>query len=166
MGETGTGKELVARALHELSPRNKRALVKVNCAALPADLIESELFGREKGAFTGAATAQAGRFEVADGSTLFLDEIGELPVELQAKLLRVLDSGEFERLGSTRTRHSNARIIAATNRELEEEVKEKESKEMAESEVKEEDDDEDGDDDDDDAFERVNCLPSQPSSAS
>lgn len=124
MGETGTGKELIARALHELSQRSKRALVKVNCAALPADLIESELFGREKGAFTGAATAQAGRFEVADGSTLFLDEIGELPVELQAKLLRVLDSGEFERLGSTRTRHSNARIIAATNRELEEEVRE------------------------------------------
>jgi chemotaxis protein methyltransferase CheR len=124
MGETGTGKELIARALHELSPRKKRPLVKVNCAALPAELIESELFGREKGAFTGAGTAQAGRFEVADGSTLFLDEIGELPVELQAKLLRVLDNGEFERLGSTRTRHSDARIISATNRELEEEVKE------------------------------------------
>ncbi|MGI9537596.1 MAG: sigma 54-interacting transcriptional regulator, partial [Desulfocapsaceae bacterium] len=124
MGETGTGKELIARALHELSPRKKRVLVKVNCAALPAELIESELFGREKGAFTGAATAQAGRFEVAHGSTLFLDEIGELPIELQAKLLRVLDSGEFERLGSTHTRHSNARVIAATNRELEEEVKE------------------------------------------
>lgn len=122
-GETGTGKELIARALHELSPRNRRSLVKVNCAALPAELIESELFGREKGAFSGAVTAQAGRFEVANGSTLFLDEIGELPVDLQAKLLRVLDSGEFERLGSPHTRYSDARIIAATNRELEEEVK-------------------------------------------
>ena len=124
MGETGTGKELIARALHELSSRNNRPLIKVNCAALPAELIENELFGREKGAFTGAASAQAGRFEVANGSTLFLDEIGELPVDLQAKLLRVLDSGEFERLGSTRTRHSDARIIAATNRELEVEVEE------------------------------------------
>ena len=124
MGETGTGKELIARAVHELSSRKNRPLIKVNCAALPAELIESELFGREKGAFTGAATTQAGRFEVANGSTLFLDEIGELPVDLQAKLLRVLDSGEFERLGSTRTRLSDARIIAATNRELEEEVKE------------------------------------------
>jgi PAS domain S-box-containing protein len=124
MGETGTGKELIARALHELSPRKKRPLIKVNCAALPAELIESELFGREKGAFTGAATTQMGRFELANDSTLFLDEIGELPIELQAKLLRVLDSGEFERLGSPRTRHSGARIIAATNRELEKEVKE------------------------------------------
>ena len=123
MGETGTGKELIARALHELSPRKKRPLVKVNCAALPAELIESELFGREKGAFTGAATTQVGRFELANDSTLFLDEIGELPVELQAKLLRVLDSGEFERLGSPRTRHSGARIVAATNREIEKEVK-------------------------------------------
>ncbi len=124
MGETGTGKELIARALHERSPRKKRPLVKVNCAALPAELIESELFGREKGAFTGASTTQLGRFELANDSTLFLDEIGEMPVELQAKLLRVLDSGEFERLGSPRTRHSNARIIAATNREIEKEVKE------------------------------------------
>ena len=122
MGETGTGKELVARALHELSPQGKRALVKVNCAALPAELIESELFGREKGAFTGATTTQVGRFELARGSTLFLDEIGELPLELQAKLLRVLESGEFERLGSPRTLNSDARIIAATNRVLEEEV--------------------------------------------
>jgi PAS domain S-box-containing protein len=121
-GETGTGKELMARALHELSPRGKRALVKVNCANLPRDLIESELFGREKGAFTGATT-ELGRFELAKGSTLFLDEIGELPLELQAKLLRVLESGEFERLGSSRTLRSDARIIAATNRVLEEEVR-------------------------------------------
>lgn len=123
MGDTGTGKELVARALHELSSRSKRPLVKVNCAALPAELIESELFGREKGAFTGATTTQPGRFELAKGSTLFLDEIGELPLELQAKLLRVLDSGEFERLGNPRTLFSNARIVAATNRVLEIEVK-------------------------------------------
>jgi PAS domain S-box-containing protein len=125
LGETGTGKELVARALHQLSPRSKRPLVKVNCAALPAELIESELFGREKGAFTGATTTQVGRFELADKSTLFLDEIGELPLELQAKLLRVLESGEFERLGSPRTLHSDARIITATNRDLEEEVRNK-----------------------------------------
>ena len=123
MGETGTGKELMARALHRLSPHGKRALVKVNCAALPGELIESELFGREKGAFTGATTTQLGRFELAKGSTLFLDEIGELPLELQAKLLRVLESGEFERLGSSATLHSDARIIAATNRVLEEEVR-------------------------------------------
>jgi formate hydrogenlyase transcriptional activator len=123
MGETGTGKELMARALHKLSPHGKRALVKVNCAALPAELIESELFGREKGAFTGATTTQLGRFELAKGSTLFLDEIGELPLALQAKLLRVLESGSFERLGSSRTLHSDARIIAATNRVLEEEVR-------------------------------------------
>ena len=123
MGETGTGKELMARALHELSPHGRRALVKVNCAALPGGLIESELFGREKGAFTGATTTRPGRFELAKESTLFLDEIGELPFELQAKLLRVLESGEFERLGSSRTRHSDARVIAATNRVLEEEVR-------------------------------------------
>jgi PAS domain S-box-containing protein len=123
MGETGTGKELMARALHRLSPHGKRALMKVNCAALPGELIESELFGREKGAFTGATTTQPGRFELAKGSTLFLDEIGELPLELQPKLLRVLESGEFERLGSSATLHSNARIIAATNRALEEEVR-------------------------------------------
>ncbi len=123
MGETGTGKELMARALHRLSPHGKRALVKVNCAALPGELIESELFGREKGAFTGATTTHLGRFEVAKGSTLFLDEIGELPLELQANLLRVLESGEFERLGSSVTLHSDARIIAATNRVLEEEVR-------------------------------------------
>ena len=125
LGETGTGKELIARALHQLSSRNKRPLVKVNCAALPAELIESELFGREKGAFTGATTTQVGRFELANKSTLFLDEIGELPFELQAKLLRVLESGEFERLGSPRMLHSDARIITATNRDLEEQVRKK-----------------------------------------
>jgi chemotaxis protein methyltransferase CheR len=123
MGETGTGKELMARALHKLSPHSKRAMIKVNCAALPGELIESELFGREKGAFTGATATQPGRFELAKGSTLFLDEIGELPLELQPKLLRVLESGEFERLGSSATLHSDARIIAATNRILEEEVR-------------------------------------------
>ena len=105
-GETGSGKELVAQAIHRLSPRRNRVMVKVNCAALPSGLIESELFGREKGAFTGALTRQAGRFEIADGSTLFLDEIGELPLDLQAKLLRVIESGEFERLGSSRTLRS------------------------------------------------------------
>jgi len=125
LGETGTGKELIARAIHQLSSCNKRPLVKVNCAALPAELIESELFGREKGAFTGATTTQIGRFELANKSTLFLDEIGELPIELQAKLLRVLESGEFERLGSSRTLHSDARIITATNRNLEAEVRKK-----------------------------------------
>ena len=123
LGETGTGKELVARAIHKLSSRSNRVLVKVNCAALPADLIESELFGREKGAFTGATTTQIGRFELAKGSTIFLDEIGELPLTLQAKLLRVYESGEFERLGSPKTRYSDARIIAATNRNLEDEVR-------------------------------------------
>jgi PAS domain S-box-containing protein len=125
LGETGTGKELIARALHQLSSRSKRPLVKVNCAALPAELIESELFGREKGAFTGATTTQVGRFELANESTLFLDEIGELPLELQAKLLRVLESGEFEKLGSPRTLQSDARIITATNRDLEEAVRKK-----------------------------------------
>ena len=121
-GETGTGKELVARAIHGLSPRKHRALVKVNCAALPANLIESELFGHEKGAFTGSQSRHIGRFEVADGATLFLDEIGELPLELQPKLLRVIQDGEFERLGSSRTTKVDVRIIAATNRNLEEEV--------------------------------------------
>ena len=113
----------MARAIHKLSHHGKRAMVKVNCAALPGELIESELFGREKGAFTGATTTQLGRFELAKGSTLFLDEIGELPHELQPKLLRVLESGEFERLGSSATLRSDARIIAATNRVLEEEVR-------------------------------------------
>ena len=122
LGETGTGKELIARAIHQLSSRSNRPLVKVNCAALPGELIENELFGREKGAFTGATMTQIGRFELADKSTLFLDEIGELPLELQAKLLRVLESGEYERLGSPRTLHSDARIITATNRNLQKEV--------------------------------------------
>jgi transcriptional regulator with GAF, ATPase, and Fis domain len=123
-GETGTGKELVARALHHRSLRRQRPLVKVNCAALPAGLIESELFGHEKGAFTGALARQVGRFELADGGTLFLDEIGDLPLELQAKLLRVLQEGEFERLGNARTIKVDVRIIAATNRDLEHAVRE------------------------------------------
>jgi formate hydrogenlyase transcriptional activator len=122
-GETGTGKELVARAIHRLSPRRGHLMIKVNCAALPSGLVESELFGREKGAFTGALTRQIGRFEVADGSTLFLDEIGELPHELQAKLLRVLETGEFERLGSPRTIKVDVRVIAATNRDLTEDLR-------------------------------------------
>lgn len=124
LGETGTGKELVARAIHEQSPRKDRPLVTVNCAALPPTLIESELFGREKGAYTGALTRMAGRFETADGSTLFLDEIGDLPPELQSKLLRVLEEGVFERLGSTKPVHVDVRVIAATNRDLEQEVRE------------------------------------------
>lgn len=118
LGETGTGKELIARAIHDLSQRRERPLVKVNCAALPGNLIESELFGHEKGAFTGAITSKPGRFELADGSTIFLDEIGDLPLELQVKLLRVLQEGEFERLGSTKTRIVNVRVISATNRNL------------------------------------------------
>ncbi len=122
-GETGTGKELVARAIHAASNCSGRPMVIVNCAALPANLIESELFGHEKGAFTSAQGRQVGRFELADGNSLFLDEIGELPMESQAKLLRVLQDGEFERLGSSRTIKVNVRIIAATNRNLEEEVR-------------------------------------------
>ena len=103
LGETGTGKELIAQTIHELSRRKGRLMVKVNCAALPASLVESELFGREKGAFTGALTREIGRFELANGSTILLDEIGELPVELQSKPLRVLQEGEFERLGGPKT---------------------------------------------------------------
>ncbi|MFO8112652.1 MAG: sigma 54-interacting transcriptional regulator [Desulfosalsimonadaceae bacterium] len=121
-GETGTGKELVARAIHGTSPRKNSALIKMNCAALPSHLIESELFGHEKGAFTGAQSRRLGRFEIANNATLFLDEIGELPLELQPKLLRVIDDGEFERLGSSETKKVDVRIIAATNRNLEEEV--------------------------------------------
>lgn len=118
-GETGTGKEILAHILHEMSARAERVMVTVNCAAIPITLFESELFGREKGAYTGALTRQIGRFEIADGSSLFLDEISELPMEIQAKLLRVLEDGRFERLGSTTSRHANVRIIAATNRNLE-----------------------------------------------
>ncbi|MGI9237311.1 MAG: sigma 54-interacting transcriptional regulator [Woeseiaceae bacterium] len=123
MGETGTGKELIARAIHDLSERCNRPLVKVNCAALPANLIESELFGHEKGAFTGADGAKRGRFDLAHGSTLFLDEIGEIPIELQAKLLRVLQEGEFDRLGGSKTIKVDVRLVVATNRDLAEAVR-------------------------------------------
>ncbi len=122
LGETGTGKELLARAVHNISSRRNQPLVKVNCATLPANLIESELFGHEKGAFTGAIVQKIGRFELANKGTIFLDEIGEMPLELQAKLLRVLQEGEFEKLGSSKTTKVNVRIIAATNRKLEESV--------------------------------------------
>ena len=122
LGESGTGKELLARAIHNLSKRNKKTVVKVNCAALPANLIESELFGHEKGAFTGAVQARIGRFELADQGTLFLDEIAELPLDTQAKLLRVLQEGEFERLGSSKTLKIDVRIIAATNKNLAQEM--------------------------------------------
>jgi len=122
-GETGTGKELIARAIHNLSPRKNKPLVKVNCAAIPAGLIESELFGHEKGSFTGALTKKMGRFELADKGTIFLDEIGELPLDLQSKLLRVLQEGEFERVGGAQTFKVNVRVIAATNRDLEQQSK-------------------------------------------
>jgi DNA-binding NtrC family response regulator len=128
-GETGTGKELIARAIHKISSRSNRAFVKLNCAAIPSGLLESELFGHEKGAFTGAVAQKIGRFELANGGTLFLDEVGDIPLELQPKLLRVLQEQEFERLGSTRTIRVDVRLVAATNRDLLQMTGEKEFRE-------------------------------------
>ena len=129
LGETGTGKELIARAIHTISSRSSRAFVKLNCAAIPSGLLESELFGHEKGAFTGAVAQRIGRFELAHGGTLFLDEVGDIPLELQPKLLRVLQEHEFERLGSTRTQRVDVRMVAATNRNLEQLVGDKQFRE-------------------------------------
>jgi transcriptional regulator with GAF, ATPase, and Fis domain len=128
-GETGTGKELLARAVHNISDRSERPLVKVNCAAIPANLVESELFGHEKGAFTGALSRKIGRFELANGGTIFLDEIGDLSMDLQSKLLRVLQEGEFERLGNPRVIKVDVRVIAATNRNLEKAIENNEFRE-------------------------------------
>ena len=128
-GETGTGKEVIARAIHEFSPRRNRTLVKVNCAAIPAGLLESELFGHERGAFTGAVNSHVGRFALADHGTLFLDEVGDMPLELQAKLLRVMQEREFEAVGSTRTTRVDVRVVAATNQDLKQMVLEREFRE-------------------------------------
>jgi formate hydrogenlyase transcriptional activator len=128
-GETGTGKELIARAIHNLSPRRERPYVRMNCAAIPSGLLESELFGHEKGAFTGALMQRKGRFESADGGSLFLDEIGDISMELQPKLLRAIQEQEFERLGSSRTIHVNVRLIAATHRDLRAMIQEEEFRE-------------------------------------
>ena len=128
-GETGTGKELIGQAIHDLSPRRNRNLVKVNCAAIPAGLLETELFGHERGAFTGAVNSHVGRFALADRGTLFLDEIGEMPLELQPKLLRVLQEREFEAVGSTRTTRVDIRVVVATNQDLRQMVRDREFRE-------------------------------------